>query len=148
VGKRGKSLVLRKSSFERFNNTVDAPRTSADWLSRDPHEVDKYIADPLCGFECTTQLWFDVFGGIVEMCTPKNIAKLSGSLPVYIMAGERDPLNGRLAHIRKLHKVLEEQGVRNVTLRVYEGARHELFNETNRDEVTRDLVDWLGKQIS
>jgi alpha-beta hydrolase superfamily lysophospholipase len=147
VGKRGKSAVLRKSSFERFNNMFPDPRTPCDWLSRDPHEVDKYVADPFCGFECSTQLWYDVFGGIVEMCTPKNLSKLPSTLPVYIMAGERDPLNNRLAHIRKLHQALEEAGVRNVTLRVYPDARHELVNETNRDEVTRDFVEWLEKQL-
>jgi alpha-beta hydrolase superfamily lysophospholipase len=148
LGKRGKSPLLRKLSFESFNNKFHDPRTPADWLSRDPAEVDKYVADPLCGYECSTQLWIDVFTGLIEICSAKNIAKLPKRLPIYVMAGEADPLNNKLAEIRKLHQAFEEQGVNNVTLRVYPDARHELFNETNRDEVTRDLVAWLDSRLA
>jgi len=85
LGKRGKSKLLRKLSFDAFNKQFDEPRTSADWLSRDEAEVDKYVADPLCGFECTTQLWWDMFGGLVEIYSPTHIAKLPKQLPIYIL---------------------------------------------------------------
>jgi len=148
LGKRGKSPLLRKLSFEAFNKKIANPRTPADWLSRDPAEVDKYVADPLCGFECSTQLWVDVFTGMIEICSPENIARLPRHLPIYVLAGEADPLNNRLAEIRKLHKAFEQQGINNVTLRVYPEARHELFNEINRDEVARDLIGWLDQQLA
>jgi len=148
LGPLGKSPLLRKLSFESFNAKFEDPRTPADWLSRDPAEVDKYVADALCGFECTTQLWCDLFGGLVEICTESNIARMPKSLPVLILAGERDPLNNRLAGIRKLRKALESSGINALTERVYPGARHELFNETNRDEVTRDLVAWLNERAA
>jgi alpha-beta hydrolase superfamily lysophospholipase len=148
LGKRGKSPLLRAWSFESFNAKFEDPRTTADWLSRDLKEVDKYVADPLCGFECSAQLWRDVFGGLVEICSPKNIAKMPHDLPVYVMAGSLDPLNGRLRAIRKLHQALEAAGMSQVTVRAYEGARHELFNEVNRDEVTRELGNWLDQQLA
>jgi alpha-beta hydrolase superfamily lysophospholipase len=147
-GKRGKSPLLRGMSFDAFNAKFENPRTTADWLSRDTEEVDKYAADPLCGFECSTQAWRDVFTGLFEICSAKNIAKMPHELPVYIMAGAADPLNGRLAAIRKLHHALEAAGLSQVTVRAYAGARHELFNETNRDEVTRDLTSWLDQQLA
>ena len=148
LGKRGKSPLLKAWSFDAFNARFDAPRTSADWLSRDNAEVDKYIADPLCGYESSAQLWLDVFTGLIEICSPKNISNMPHDLPVYIMAGALDPLNGRLSAIRKLHQALEAAGITQVTVRAYEGARHELFNELNRDEVTRELIAWLDEQVA
>jgi alpha-beta hydrolase superfamily lysophospholipase len=148
LGKRGKSPLLRTLSFESFNAKFEDPRTTADWLSRDEAEVDKYVADPLCGFESSAQLWHDVFSGLIEICSPRNIAKLPHDLPIYIMAGALDPLNGRLSAIRKLHHALEAAGMADVTVRAYEGARHELFNETNRDEVTRELIEWLDQRLA
>jgi alpha-beta hydrolase superfamily lysophospholipase len=148
LGPRGKSSLLRKTTFEAFNKKIDDPRTTCDWLSRDPFEVDKYLADPLCGFDCTTQLFWDMFGGMVEIFSQSELEKLPKTLPIYILAGEQDPLNNGLSAIKKLHKALEAAGLTDVTLRVYPGARHELLNETNRDEVTRDLVAWLDERLA
>jgi alpha-beta hydrolase superfamily lysophospholipase len=147
VGPRGKSALLRKMTFESFNKKIDDPRTTCDWLSRDPFEVDKYLADPLCGFDSSTQLFWDMFGGMVEIFTPSEIDKLPKGLPIYILAGENDPLNNGLAAIKKLHKAFEAAGLKDLTLRVYPGARHELLNETNRDEVTKDLTEWLDSKV-
>jgi alpha-beta hydrolase superfamily lysophospholipase len=148
LGKRGHSRLLRKLSFESFNKQIENPRTDCDWLSRDAAEVDKYVADSLCGFECTTQLWWDLFGGLAEIYGAESIGKLPKQLPVYILAGERDPLNNRLAAIRKLQAALESAQVADVTVRLYQGARHELLNETNRDEVMRDLLHWLEERTA
>ena len=148
LGKRGKSTLISKLTFEAFNKKFENPRTPCDWLSRDPVEVDKYIADPFCGFQCSNQLWWDVMTGLAEICTPSQIARMPKNLPVYVMSGEEDPTNNKLAGIRKLRKAYEEgAGMRSVTLRLYQGARHELTNETNRDEVTHDLLEWLNQQL-
>lgn len=148
IGKRGKSWSVSKLTFEAFNAKFDDPRTSADWLSRDEAEVDKYLADPLCGFECTVQMWHDMFKGLRHIFTPEVMARMPSSLPVYVLAGEFDPLNEKLSDIKKLHKAFERAGIRNMTVRAYPGARHELLNELNRDEVTRDLIAWLDQQMA
>ncbi|HEX6244254.1 MAG TPA: alpha/beta hydrolase [Polyangiales bacterium] len=147
LGKRGKSFMIRKFSFEAFNAKFEQ-RTSADWLSRDNAEVDKYVADPLCGFECSVQLWYDMFGGLSQIFSDAALQKLPPELPIYVMSGARDPVGGDLSEIRRLHSALEKAGARSVTVRVYPDARHELFNETNRDEVTRDLIAWLDQQLA
>jgi alpha-beta hydrolase superfamily lysophospholipase len=147
LGKRGKSFLIRKFSFEAFNAKFEQ-RTSADWLSRDNAEVDKYVADPLCGFECSVQLWYDMFEGLGEIFGDAALSKLPRELPLYVMSGARDPVGSDLSEIRRLHSALEKAGLRNVTVRVYPEARHELFNETNRDEVTRDLIAWLDQQLA
>lgn len=148
LGKRGKSPLLRALTFDAYNKKFEDPRTPADWLSRDPFEVDKYVADPLCGFECTTQMFIDMFTGMKEIFTAAIMGRMPKTLPIYIMAGERDPLNTQLAAIKKLHKALEAIGFREITLRVYPNARHELLNETNRDEITRDVIQWLDARLA
>lgn len=147
IGKRGKSWAISKLSFESFNAKFDDPRTSADWLSRDEAEVDKYLADPLCGFECSAQMWLDMFRGLEKIFDTQAIARMPHDLPVYVLAGEFDPLNEKLGDIKKLQKAFAKAGLRDVTVRVYPGARHELLNELNRDEVTRDLLGWLEQQM-
>ena len=147
IGKRGRSWAMSKLSFEAFNAKFDDPRTSADWLSRDEAEVDMYLADPLCGFECSVQMWLDMFGGLEQVFSTKAISQMPHDMPVYVLAGELDPLNEKLKDIKKLHQAFEQAGIRNVTTRIYPGARHELFNELNRDEVMRDLTTWLDQQM-
>lgn len=147
LGKRGKSFLIRKFSFEAFNAKFEQ-RTSADWLSRDNAEVDKYVADPLCGFECSVQLWYDMFGGLRQIFSDAALQQLPRDLPLYVMSGARDPVGGDLSEIKKLHAGLEKAGLSNVTVRAYPEARHELFNETNRDEVTRDLIAWIDQQLA
>jgi alpha-beta hydrolase superfamily lysophospholipase len=148
LGVRGKSALISMLTFEKFNARFPSPRTDFDWLSRDPAEVDKYIQDELCGFDCSTQLWWDLLGGMAEICTPSFIARMPKKLPIYVMAGEFDAVNDRLAGIRKLRKAYEAAGMEDVTVRVYPGARHELFNEINRDEVTRELIEWIEKRLA
>jgi alpha-beta hydrolase superfamily lysophospholipase len=147
IGKRGKSWAISKMTFEAFNAKFMDPRTSCDWLSRDEAEVDKYVADPLCGFDCSVQLWHDVFKGLEKIFSPQAMARMPSDLPVYVMAGELDPLNEKLGDIKKLHKALEAAGIRDLTVRAYPGARHELLNELNRDEVTREAIAWLEAHL-
>jgi len=148
LGRRGKSALVKKLTFDAFNKKFKPVRTPCDWLSRDSAEVDKYVNDPLCGFECTTQLWYDVLSGLAEICTPKNVARMPKTLPIYVIAGERDPVNNDLSGIRKLRAALDQAGQESITERVYSGARHELFNETNREEVTHELIAWLDSQLT
>jgi alpha-beta hydrolase superfamily lysophospholipase len=148
LGNRGKSPLISKLTFEAFNAKFPSPRTGCDWLSRDHAEVDKYVEDPLCGFPCTLQLWWDVLSGLAEICTQEMVERMPRRLPIYVMAGEFDPVNNKLAGIRKLRRALEQTGMDSVTVRVYPGARHELLNEINRDEITEDLVAWLDRQTS
>lgn len=148
LGRTGKSKLLRMMTFDQYNRQVDHPRTEFDWLTRDPHEVDLYAADPLCGFLCSAQLYRDMFGGMLDAFGPDALRGVPKTLPIYILAGECDGLNNRLAGIRRYHQALEAAGMSALTLRVYPGARHELLNETNREEVTRDLVGWLEARLA
>lgn len=143
LGPRGRSALLDRLGFGNFNRDFAPARTPLDWLSRDTAEVDKYIADPLCGAVSTTQLWLDLLGGLSRIADPGLQAHIPKHLPIHIIAGDRDPVTRNTAGLIQLIDAYRRVGLTRVTHRFYEGARHELFNETNRDEVTRDLIVWL-----
>lgn len=144
LGPRGKSKVLGAMSFGDYNKAFEPVRTQFDWLSRDAAEVDKYVADPLCGFETTTQGWIDVLSLVIEMQRPERVARMSKSLPVYLLSGDQDPVGGRGRGVEATQTLLREAGLSRVSMRLYPGGRHEMFNEQNRDEVTSDLIGWLA----
>lgn len=145
-GPRGRSALLDFLSFGSFNKAFKPNRTAFDWLSRDPQEVDKYVDDPLCGFRCSNQLWLDLLGGLQQITPLHNLAQIDSSLPLLVIGGERDPVS-QGKRLRDLAGALREAGLRQVQLKIYPDARHELLNESNRDEVTADLIDWLEQAL-
>ncbi|HVU87014.1 MAG TPA: alpha/beta hydrolase [Pirellulales bacterium] len=140
AGPHGKSKILHKMFFEDQNRLFAPARTSFDWLSRDAAEVDKYIADPLCGFPSQVQAYLDVLHGLFEIARPARQARIPKTLPLYIFHGSRDPV---AANVRQLLTAYRAAGLQNVSYKAYADARHETLNETNRAEVTRDLITWF-----
>ena len=142
LGTSANSRLLHKLGFSDFNKPFSPARTDLDWLTRDEDEVDKYIADPLCGGPYTCGLWRDLFGGLLQIYSDNSLRRISSELPILITGGELDAVGGdkgmgRLAtrYAQTLHSRLK--------VRIYPEGRHEMLNETNRDEVTRDWLDWI-----
>ena len=130
-----------------FNAAFEPARTPFDWLSRDPTEVDAYVADPLCGFELTEASVQSVFEATGGATLDPKLAKAPKHLPVLVISGERDPVTGPgQAHANVLVDRYRAAGL-DVEHRVYPGGRHELFNETNRGEVTADVIAWLDERL-
>ncbi|TNE56757.1 MAG: alpha/beta fold hydrolase [Alphaproteobacteria bacterium] len=140
-------LMEGKSAFEIFNAEFEPARTPADWLSRDEVEVDKYVADPLCGFDMVEASAMSAASESPRLADPAMIARIRSDLPVLFVAGDLDPLNDRLARLVELEKRWRSAGVRQIDTHYYPGARHELLNETNRDDVTRDILAWIQSQL-
>ncbi|ADB74729.1 alpha/beta fold hydrolase [Geodermatophilus obscurus] len=133
-----------------FNAPFEPARTPFDWLTRDADEVDAYVADPLCGddFPPTYRYGAGMFELVTQVATPEGVAGLPDGLPVLLLAGQRDPVGGvDAAQVTALADLLRAHGL-PVELRVYPDARHEVFNETNRDEVTADLLAWMGARLA
>ena len=124
-----------------FNAAFAPARTEFDWLSRDEAIVDAYIADPRCGFGIDTDAAKDMFAGARRMADPGQVAAVRPDLPLYIAAGESDPVNANLALLNVLIDRYRAAGLTDVTVRTYPGARHEILNETNRDEVVASILD-------
>jgi alpha-beta hydrolase superfamily lysophospholipase len=124
------------------------PRTGFEWLSRDSAEVDAYVADPLCGFPTEDAILGGVLGTAQRTTDPSQLARIRPDLPVLVMSGDRDPVGGPGgSNVTALAERYRDAGVTDVTVRLYVEARHEVFNETNRDEVTADLVSWLESRL-
>jgi alpha-beta hydrolase superfamily lysophospholipase len=133
-----------------FNAPFEPARTPFDWLTRDEAEVDAYVADPLCGddFPPTYGYGAGMFELVTRAASPEGVAGLPEGLPVLLLAGQRDPVGGEdAAQVTALADLLRDRGL-PVELRMYPDARHEVFNETNRDEVTGDLLGWIGARLS
>ena len=146
-GRTFRSRLLDTLSFGAFNKPFAPNRTAFDWLSRDAAEVDKYVADPWCGFLCTAGFFYDLASGLVWIHTPSTVNRVPRSLPVLAVAGSEDPVGGKGKLVRKLVRMYETHGIRDLTWKLYPGARHEILNETNRDEVTADILEWLSKRV-
>jgi alpha-beta hydrolase superfamily lysophospholipase len=131
-----------------FNAAFAPARTEFDWLSRDEAIVDAYIADPRCGFGIDTDGAKGMFAGARRMADPGQVAAIRSGLPVYIAAGELDPVNADLALLNVLVDRYRAAGLADVTVRTYPGARHEILNETNRDEVVASILGWLDRVLS
>lgn len=147
LGPLGRSGLIHALAFGAFGKKIPNRRTEFDWLSRDPVEVDAYIADPACGFVATVQLWIDLLDALARLATDAHKARVPKRLPVLSIAGTADPVSDGARGIAPLLEGYRRAGLSDVTDRRYEGARHELLNETNRDEVTRDVIAWLDGRL-
>jgi alpha-beta hydrolase superfamily lysophospholipase len=148
LGARGKSKLVQSLTFDAFNKQFTPARTAFDWLSRDPAEVDKYVADPLCGFPATVQLWLDLLEGWAAVSRAAHRNRVPKALPLYLISGGRDPVSGNTRQLQPWMAEYRAAGLLNLAHKFYPNARHELFNETNRDEVTADLIGWLDQVIA
>jgi alpha-beta hydrolase superfamily lysophospholipase len=145
LGARGRSKLIQSLTFEAFNKRFAPARTGFDWLSRDPAEVDKYVADPLCGFPATVQLWIDFLDAWAAVSTAAHRRRVPKTLPIYLIAGGRDPVSGDTRQLAPWLRDYEAAGLVKLEHKFYPDARHELLNEINRDEVTGNLVRWCNQ---
>lgn len=148
LGENGRSPLIHALSFGGFNKAFKKPRTAFDWLSRDNDFVDRYVADPLCGFQLSNAYWRDFVKGLSELYSPHSLKRLRSDLPIYVFSGDKDPVGHQGHGAENLALALRDiADCRDVTLRLYPDARHDLLHETNRDEVLTDLLAWIKKHL-
>ena len=128
--------------LEAFNAGFEH-RTGYEWLSRDEAEVDKYVADPLCGFDVPEATMGQLFSHVGLISNPEILKGIRHNLPLLIVSGDADPLAGGGQLIELLGQRYREAGLHEVTVSLYPQARHEVFNETNRAEIIGAGVDWV-----
>ena len=131
------------AGLEAFNAGFEH-RTGYEWLSRDEAEVDRYVADPWCGFDVPDETMPLLFGPAERLSLASELGKIRSDLPILIASGSDDPLAGGGRLVELLGQRYRDAGIADVTVTVYPGARHEILNETHRDEVTADIVAWLS----
>lgn len=134
-----------ETDLSALNAAFEPGRTPFDWLSRDEAEVDAYLADPWCGFGLDPAATAALVAAAPRLAEPEALAAIRPDLPLYVVAGSADPLNLELALLDLLVQRYRDAGVTDITTAYYPDARHEVFNETNRDEITGGLLDWLSR---
>ena len=141
------SRLIDKLAFGSYNKRIENARTPFDWLSRDAERVDRYIADPMCGFVFTVNGFSTLFELISRLYRRENLEQIPRNLPVYMVSGTGDPVGGYGKGVQKAYDSLREAGLENIELKLYEGGRHELMNETNRTEVMQGIYEWLKRTV-
>ena len=141
MAKKPSHLLLKISTADNLKSYDDV-QSESDWISRDRDAVSKYLADPLCGFVFTAGAYYDMFDGLSRLY-PEKLSPMKKDIPVYLFSGDMDPVGANGAGVQKVADEIRAAGVREVTVRLYPGARHEMFNEINREEAWSDLIAWL-----
>ena len=148
VGESGTSELVTKLAFGAYNRLFAPNRTSCDWLSADTDNVDRYMADPLCGADATVGLFRQMLRGLRFNQTPGNIDRMDKNAPILLIAGQDDPVGDMGAGVRRTHDAFKRAGIRDVTLKLYPGLRHEILNEAAmRDTVYGDIGAWLDRVL-
>lgn len=140
-----RSDILDTMAFGSYNRKTEK-RTECDWASRDAKEVDKFIADELCGYKYTVTGMKALFMTLKQVTSRRWYNSIPLSMPILLLSGSMDPVGDYGKGVKEVYKTLKKTGHKNVTMKIYEGARHEIFNEINRDEVHSDIIAWLDER--
>ncbi len=147
-GRRYKSKFLTYCVYGILDKMVKEHKTKSDFMTRDLEELDKFHKDPMSGNTCTAEFVYEMLKGITKVNTKKELKRFNSNLPLFILAGEKDPVgdtNGK--GVIKLKKEYKKSGVMNTELIIYPDDRHEVLNEFNKEEVMKDFINWMDKQI-
>ena len=140
-------LQAPRGGLSAIGDGMGKTRTPFDWLSRDEKEVDRYIADPLCGFTANEASRNSMFAAGAVAINPAALAGIRKDLPIYVFAGDKDPINADLSRLHPLVERYRAAGIVDITTDYYPGGRHEMLNETNRGEVVGNLKNWIERII-
>jgi len=146
-GERNQSKLLDYLSFNNYNKGIKDSTSKFAWLSRDPEEVRKYEDDPYCGRLFTTGFFYYLFQGLSQLYVKERLAQIPKELPIFIIAGDRDPVGNQGRSVKKLHSFYKEANVKDVQCKLYKGGRHELLNEINKNEVFNDIATWVKEKV-
>jgi alpha-beta hydrolase superfamily lysophospholipase len=148
LGSDVSSRLLPKLTFQAWGRQIPNHRTAFDWLSRDPAEVDKYVADPLCGWDASVSLWQDLFGFVFHGADISNFSAVRKDLPFHLVGGEKDPATDGGKAVTDLAARMTRMGFSNLNSTVYAETRHESLNEVNRDIIMEDFAGWADKAVA
>ncbi len=143
VGAQTASEKLNKLTFGNYNKKFNPAQTDFDWLTRDRKEIDNYINDPFCGFVCSTGFFYDLLDGLEVIHRMENRKRTPKDLPIFLIAGDKDPVGNYGKGVKEVYKGFQRIGITDITYKLYPGARHEILNELNREEVMKDIFEWI-----
>lgn len=140
-----RSKMVDKLVMGSFNKKFKPARTRADWITSDNDHLDVYVSDPLCSFVSTVNAYYNIFSGMIGTQRKESVYMIPKGLPILFMSGADDPVGGFGKGVRKIYEKYRAAGIQDVALRLYTGDRHELLNETDREQVYEDLLEWFDE---
>ena len=143
-GEQYRSPLLNKLCFGAFNSKIENPKTDFDWLSVNEKNVQNYIADDDCGYVFTTLGFKDMFEGMKDVYKKEGWHPKKHDLPIHFYSGSEDPCMTSLDGLKEAVQILKDEGYNQVEYTTYEGLRHEILNESERDKVIQDILDFLN----
>ncbi len=146
TSKSKRSLFMAKKFNEPMQAKYRMPRTEFDWLSTDNDIVDKYIADPLCGFAYTPQFYIEFLRGLVEV-NKSNMISETRDIPILFISGDADPVGNKGEGVKDVYQLFNGHGFSELTLKLVEEANHEILNETDKLTTYKYLLDWIESSL-
>jgi len=143
-GKKKQSPLMTKLSFGEFNKPFKPNRTEFDWLSTDNKQVDKYINDPYCGTVFTNGFFKDLLEVVKIVNSKENINKINKDLSVFFLSGGKDPVGDNGKGVTEIYDKFRDARIKDVAIKLYENKRHEILNETNKEEVYQDIFNFMN----
>ncbi len=141
------SKLMTNLSFGSYNKPFKPTKTPFDWLSRDDQMNMEYWKDKFCGFTCSNRFFFDLLSIISYINKKTNSLNIPKTLPMFLLSGSMDPVGDFGKDVKKIYNKYRNLGVENIKIKLYEGGRHEMLNETNRNEVYNDIKKWIKENI-
>lgn len=147
LGSHGRSSLLQSLCFGAYNKQFKPNRTPSDWICSVDEVVDRYMADPFCQVQPTVTLMQDMMGGIHFNQNRENLKKMDRSTPILFLSGALDPVGSNGKGVRQAYQSFLDVGCTDVALKLYPNGRHEMHNESNKEEVYRDLLAWMEQKL-
>ncbi len=147
-GWRHRSKFIKKLAFGSYNKRFPPARTQNDWLSESSENVDRYEADPLCGFDFTNNGYSVLFNIIKVACSTETIKAVPKNLPVFFVAGANDPVGNYGKGVQKAYDKFKKAGIEEVDITLYENGRHEILNDTCSDKVKEDILAFINAHMN
>ena len=144
-GEMYRSPLLYKLSLGNYNAKFKPAKTPYDWLTRDESLSKDFGEDESCQFIFTTAAYQDFFRLILNVAKEEIAGHARTDAPILIISGDNDPVGDNGKGVRKVYERLHKAGVDRLEMVLYEGARHEILHEINRQEVFEDLYEWIAE---
>lgn len=139
------SKFIQNLSLGGYTRAIKNRKTDVDWLSYNEENIKNYLNDPYCGATNTCGFYHEFLGGMNTLYKKKNLQNISKDEHIYIVCGDSDPVGQNSKGLKDLYNMYKKLGVKDVTLRIHEHMRHEILNEDNKDQVIKEIIDFLDK---
>jgi alpha-beta hydrolase superfamily lysophospholipase len=146
-GRQRSNKLLKAVFFTEFNKKFKPNRTKVDWISSDENEVDLFEADPYRIEDFSLSVFLDILKGSKKINTKNTFNKTPKTLPIFIFSGDKDPVGEMGEGVKRVTENYKKAGIKDLTLKLYEGGRHEMLNEVNKEEVQQDVINWLEQRV-